>query len=101
LIELGKQDDGVRELRHLIQRYPHSNEALQARDRLRKLGIASSTGPESDRNVERGRPLTKTRSGSDRFRMLWAMMLRRFVGMMLFGGRGNVWRTLAVRGRSL
>jgi len=45
LIELGKQDDGVRELRHLIQRYPHSNEALQARDRLRKLGIASSTRP--------------------------------------------------------
>jgi len=27
LIELGKQDDGVRELRHLIQRYPHSNES--------------------------------------------------------------------------
>src|ERR1700724_3772847 len=24
LIELGEQDDGVRELRHLIQRYPHS-----------------------------------------------------------------------------
>ena len=43
LIELGKQDDGVSELRHLIQRYPHSPEALQARDRLRKLGV-SSTG---------------------------------------------------------
>jgi len=43
LIELGKQDDGVAELRHLIQRYPHSPEALQARDRLRKLGV-SSTG---------------------------------------------------------
>jgi tol-pal system protein YbgF len=43
LIELGKQDDGVGELRHLIQRYPHSPEALQARDRLRKLGV-SSTG---------------------------------------------------------
>ena len=39
LVELGKQDDGVTELRHLIQRYPHSPEALQARDRLRKLGI--------------------------------------------------------------
>ena len=39
LIELGKQDDGVSELRHLIQRYPHSPEALQARDRLRKLGV--------------------------------------------------------------
>jgi tol-pal system protein YbgF len=42
LIELGKQDDGVNELRHLIQRYPHSPEALQARDRLRKLGVATS-----------------------------------------------------------
>src|SRR5208282_903189 len=40
LIELGKQDDGVTELRHVIQRYPKSNEALQARERLRKLGVA-------------------------------------------------------------
>jgi len=43
LIELGKQDDGVSELRRLIQRYPHAPEALQARDRLRKLGV-SPTG---------------------------------------------------------
>jgi tol-pal system protein YbgF len=43
LIELGKQDDGATELRHLIQRYPHSPEALQARDRLRKMGV-STTG---------------------------------------------------------
>jgi tol-pal system protein YbgF len=42
LIELGKQDDGVTELRHLLQRYPHSPEALQARDRLRKLGVATT-----------------------------------------------------------
>ncbi len=42
LVELGKQDDGVSELRHLIQRYPHSPEALQARERLRKLGVAST-----------------------------------------------------------
>ncbi|MGA8765242.1 MAG: tetratricopeptide repeat protein, partial [Candidatus Sulfotelmatobacter sp.] len=40
LIELGKQDDGVQELRHVIQRYPRSNEALQARERLRKLGVS-------------------------------------------------------------
>jgi tol-pal system protein YbgF len=45
LIELGKQDDGVLELRYLIQRYPHSPEALQARDRLRKLGVSSTTRP--------------------------------------------------------
>ncbi len=43
LIELGKQDDGVAELRHVIQRYPHSPEALQARERLHKLGV-STTG---------------------------------------------------------
>jgi tol-pal system protein YbgF len=42
LIELGKQNDGVSELRHLIQRYPHSPEALQARERLRKLGVATT-----------------------------------------------------------
>jgi tol-pal system protein YbgF len=42
LIELGKQDDGVSELRRLIQRYPHSPEALQARDRLRKLGVPTT-----------------------------------------------------------
>ena len=42
LIELGKQDDGVSELRHLIQRYPHAPEALQARDRLRKLGVPAT-----------------------------------------------------------
>src|SRR5208282_3699679 len=40
LIELGKQDDGVAELRHVIQRYPRSPEALQARERLRKLGVS-------------------------------------------------------------
>jgi tol-pal system protein YbgF len=45
LIELGKQDDGVAELRHVIQRYPRSNEALQARERLKKLGVAASARP--------------------------------------------------------
>jgi len=42
LIELGQRDEGVASLRHVIARYPRSNEALQARDRLRKLGVASS-----------------------------------------------------------
>jgi tol-pal system protein YbgF len=44
LIELGKQEDGVVELRHVIQRYPKSNEALQARERLRKLGVSTRPG---------------------------------------------------------
>jgi tol-pal system protein YbgF len=40
LIELGKQEEGSRELMHVIQRYPRTTEALQARDKLRKLGPA-------------------------------------------------------------
>src|SRR5437879_6286638 len=44
LIQLGQKDDGVRELRHVIQRYPRTNEALQAREQLRKLGVAVSAG---------------------------------------------------------
>jgi tol-pal system protein YbgF len=43
LLELGQTDDGVADLRHVIQRYPRSNEALQAKERLRKMGV-SSTG---------------------------------------------------------
>ena len=42
LIELGQKDDGVAELRHVIQRYPRSNEALQAKERLRKMGAATT-----------------------------------------------------------
>jgi tol-pal system protein YbgF len=42
LIEMGQKDDGIAELRHVIQRYPKSNEAVQARDRLRKLGVSSA-----------------------------------------------------------
>jgi tol-pal system protein YbgF len=41
LIELGKQDEGIEELRHVIQRYPRTNEAIQARYKLRKLGPAT------------------------------------------------------------
>ena len=42
LIELGKQEDGVSELRRLIQRYPRSPEALQAKGKLQKLGVATT-----------------------------------------------------------
>jgi TolA-binding protein len=45
LVELGKKDEGVTELRKLIQRYPHSPEALQARERLRKLGVTTAARP--------------------------------------------------------
>ena len=44
LIELGQKDDGITQLRHVIQRYPRSTEALQARDRLKKLGVSTSAG---------------------------------------------------------
>ena len=38
LLESGKEDEGTQELRHVIQRYPKTNEATQARERLRKAG---------------------------------------------------------------
>jgi len=44
LIELGQKNEGVSELRKVIQRYPRSSEALQARERLRKLGVSSGAG---------------------------------------------------------
>jgi tol-pal system protein YbgF len=43
LIELGKQDEGEQELKHVIQRYPRTNEATQAREKLRKTGVAPKT----------------------------------------------------------
>jgi tol-pal system protein YbgF len=42
LIELGQKDEGVAELRRLVQRYPRTNEALQARERLHKMGVATT-----------------------------------------------------------
>jgi tol-pal system protein YbgF len=40
LIELGQKDAAIVELRHVVQRYPRSPEALQAQDRLKKLGVS-------------------------------------------------------------
>ncbi len=45
LLELGKKEEGEQELKRVIQRYPRTNEAVQARDRLRK----SSTTPSKNR----------------------------------------------------
>jgi tol-pal system protein YbgF len=42
LLELGNKDEGEQELRHVVQRYPRTSEAMQARDRLRKLGTTPS-----------------------------------------------------------
>ena len=42
LIELGQKDAGIAELRHLIQRYPRTNEATEAREKLRKLGASAA-----------------------------------------------------------
>jgi tol-pal system protein YbgF len=41
LLELGKREEGIRELKSLEQRYPRSPEAAQARDRLVKLGASA------------------------------------------------------------
>jgi tol-pal system protein YbgF len=43
LLELGKEDEGTQELKHVIQRYPRTNEATQARERLRKLAPAQKS----------------------------------------------------------
>jgi tol-pal system protein YbgF len=51
-LELGQRDAGVQELRSLISRYPKSPEAVQAKDRLTKLG-AAGTAPRSSKT---GRP---------------------------------------------
>jgi tol-pal system protein YbgF len=40
LLEMGKEEDGSQALKRVIQRYPRSNEATQARERLRKTGAA-------------------------------------------------------------
>ena len=44
LLELGKEDEGTQELKHVIQRYPRTTEATQARERLRKLSPAAPKG---------------------------------------------------------
>jgi tol-pal system protein YbgF len=43
LLELGKEDEGTQELKHVIQRYPRAPEAAQARERLRKVTPAAKT----------------------------------------------------------
>lgn len=42
-IESGEKDAGIATLKHVVQRYPRSTEALQAKDRLRKLGAGSGS----------------------------------------------------------
>ena len=42
LLELGKRDAAVQELRSLMSRYPKSPEAIQAKERLTKLGAAGA-----------------------------------------------------------
>ena len=42
LLESGQKDAGISALRHVVQRYPRTNEAMQAKDRLRKLGVATT-----------------------------------------------------------
>lgn len=45
LLELGRQQEGIRELNALLARYPRSQEATQARDRLKKLGVTAGAKP--------------------------------------------------------
>ena len=41
LLQLGQRDAGIQELRSLVSRYPKSPEAVQARERLTKMGAAT------------------------------------------------------------
>jgi tol-pal system protein YbgF len=42
LLELEQKDDGVKELRRLIARYPNSLEATQAKNRLKNMGVTAT-----------------------------------------------------------
>jgi tol-pal system protein YbgF len=42
LLDMGQKSQGIQELRSLVARYPKSPEALQARERLNKLGVAGA-----------------------------------------------------------
>ncbi|MGH9564980.1 MAG: tetratricopeptide repeat protein [Candidatus Angelobacter sp.] len=44
LLDLGQKTEGVAELRSLIGRYPKTPEAVQAKERLAKLGLSARTG---------------------------------------------------------
>ena len=48
LLESGQKDAGISALRHVVQRYPRTNEAMQAKDRLRKLGVATTASRRSE-----------------------------------------------------
>jgi len=45
LLQLGQKDSGIHELRSLIQRYPQTPEALQARSKLNALGVRINPSP--------------------------------------------------------
>lgn len=53
LLELNQRDAGIRELNSLIARYPRSIEANQARERLRRIGAAPTTGQAVPRSPAR------------------------------------------------
>jgi tol-pal system protein YbgF len=52
LVELGKKDDGIASLRHVAQRFPRSNEALQAKEKLHKMGVATTGSTTVRRTVD-------------------------------------------------
>jgi tol-pal system protein YbgF len=45
LLQLSQKDSGIHELRSLIQRYPQTPEALQARSKLNALGVRINPSP--------------------------------------------------------
>jgi tol-pal system protein YbgF len=49
LIQLGQKEAGITALKHVVQRYPRTNEALQAKDQLRRLGVTTASKPSAGR----------------------------------------------------
>ena len=49
LVQLGQKEAGITALKHVVQRYPRTNEALQAKDQLRRLGVTTASKPPAGR----------------------------------------------------
>ena len=49
LVQLGQKEAGIAALKHVVQRYPRTNEALQAKDQLRRLGVTTASKPPAGR----------------------------------------------------
>ncbi len=61
LLETKNNDAGIRELRQLIQKYPNSDSAQLAKDRLNAMGISATERPHPREGVEDSRVIARRR----------------------------------------